>query len=405
MKLRIFTRVKKSNRRRFFKRIDQMKKIQANPDVLRWARESANLSCEDVAQKIKKPAEMIQSWESGRAFPTYVQLEKLAYQIYKRPIAVFFFPEPPKEESPFKSFRTLPEHERQKLSPNILHLLRKAQAMQINLEELCEGRNPAQRKIWEEVSIAPGQSLKRVATRVRSALGVSLEEQVSWKNVDSALKQWRAGLEGKGVFVFKEAFRQPEISGFCLFHREFPVIYLNNSMPKTRQIFTLFHELAHLLLGTSGIDKVEDDDFDLLSGADSQIERFCNRFAAAFLVPDSDFDRRIDGCEFDDGSIYEFAKRYSVSREVVLRKLRDRHLIDSETYRVYVSKWADESSARKSRSGGGDYYLTRASYLGRQYLDLAFGKYYQNQIGIGQLADYLNVRVSNIAGIEEAMSR
>ena len=176
-------------------------------------------------------------------------------------------------------------------------------------------------------------------------------------------------------------------------------------MPKTRQIFTLFHELAHLLLGTSGIDKVEDDCSELLSATDSQIERFCNQFAAAFLVPDSDFDRRIDGYEFDDYSICEFAKRYSVSREVVLRKLRDRHMINSETYRVSVSKWADESGTKKSSSGGGDYYLTRASYLGRQYLDLAFGKYYQNQISIGQLADYLNVRVSNISGIEEAMSR
>ena len=380
-----------------------MGKISVNPAILTWARKSANLSCEDVAQKMKKPAETIQSWESGQMSPTYVQLEKLAYQIYKRPIAVFFFPQPPKEESQFKSFRTLPERERHKLPPNILHLLRKAQAMQINLEELCASRNPAQRKIWEEV--APGQSLNQSATRVRNVLGVSLEEQVSWKNVDSALKHWRAVLEGKGVFVFKEAFGQPEISGFCLYDDEFPVIYLNNAMPKTRQIFTLFHELAHLLFGTGGIDKVEDDYLGLLSGVDLQIERFCNRFAAAFLVPDSDFDRRIDGYKFDEYSIYELAKRYSVSREVVLRKLRDRHLINSETYRTYVSKWADELGSRKKNSGGGNYYSTRASYLGKQYLNLAFGKYYQNQISIGQLADYLNVRVSNISGIEEAMSR
>ncbi len=60
---------------------------------------------------------------------------------------------------------------------------------------------------------------------------------------------------------------------------------------------------------------------------------------------------------------------------------------------------------KKKNSGGGNYYSTQVSYLGKQYLDLAFGKYYQNQISVGQLADYLNVRVSSISGLEEAMSR
>ena len=388
-----------------------MGKISVNPDILKWARESANLSFEDVGQKIKKTAETIQSWESGQESPTYVQLEKLAYQIYKRPIAVFFFPNPPEEDSPTKSFRTLPQHELQQLPPNILHLLRKAYAMQINLEELCDGQNFAEKKIWQEVQIKPGQTFEQTATQIRNILEISLEEQFSWKSADIALKNWRDVLEVKGIFVFKEAFRQPEISGFCLFDTEFPLIYLNNSMPKTRQIFTLFHELAHLLFGTGGIDKVEDDYFDFLSGTDLRIERFCNQFAAAFLVPDSDFDQRIqdfrypNGYSVDDYEISELAGRYSVSREVVLRKLRDRQVISSETYQAYVSKWADESNTRRKNSGGGDYYSTQASYLGKQYLDLAFGKYYQNQISVGQLADYLNVRVSNIPGLEEVMNR
>ena len=388
-----------------------MGKISVNPDILKWARESANLSFEDVGKKINKTTETIQSWESGQESPTYVQLEKLAYQIYKRPIAVFLFPNPPKEDSPTKSFRTLPEHELQQLPPNILHLLRKASAMQINLEELCDGQNPAQQKIWQKVQIVTGQALEQAATQVRKILGISLEEQVSWKSDDIALKNWREVLEEKGIFVFKEAFRQPEISGFCLFDDEFPLIYLNNSMPKTRQIFTLFHELAHLLFGTGGIDKVKDDYINFLSGNDLRIERFCNQFAATFLVPDSDFDQRIQafrypkGYSVDDYEISELARRYSVSREVVLRKLLDRRVIDSGTYQAYVSKWADESNSKRKSSGGGDYYSTQASYLGKQYLALAFGKYYQNQINVGQLADYLNVRVSNISGLEEVMSQ
>jgi len=54
-----------------------------------------------------------------------------------------------------------------------------------------------------------------------------------WKDVDTALKKWRKAIESKGIYVFKEAFHLDDISGFCIYDYEFPVIYLNNSMPET----------------------------------------------------------------------------------------------------------------------------------------------------------------------------
>ena len=65
----------------------------------------------EVAFKIGKDIDTIMSWGSGDNSPTYIQLEKLAYKVYKRPLALFFFPEPPDEEMPQQSFRTLPEYE------------------------------------------------------------------------------------------------------------------------------------------------------------------------------------------------------------------------------------------------------------------------------------------------------
>ena len=50
----------------------------------------------------------------------------------------------------------------------------------------------------------------------------------------------------------QEVFQAEGLFGFCLQDDEFPIIYLNNSAAKSRQIFSLFHELAHLLLRTSG---------------------------------------------------------------------------------------------------------------------------------------------------------
>ena len=87
-----------------------------NPHVLSWARKRAGLTVEDVAQTLSKEPAVIRAWEEGELFPTYVQLETLAYKIYKRPIAIFFFPEPPNEPQIEHSFRTLPDFEFQKLS-------------------------------------------------------------------------------------------------------------------------------------------------------------------------------------------------------------------------------------------------------------------------------------------------
>lgn len=71
-------------------------KIKVNKDVLIWAREGLNLSQEIVANRMGKKVEEIQAWEDGTDYPTYAQLEKLTYTIYKKPLAIFFFPEPPK---------------------------------------------------------------------------------------------------------------------------------------------------------------------------------------------------------------------------------------------------------------------------------------------------------------------
>ncbi len=108
--------------------------IPVNPDVLRWARETAGWSLEDVALKMQKDIDTVSAWERGEAAPTYIQLEKLAYQIFNRPLALFFFPAPPEEKTPKRSFRTLSEQVVFRIIPRLRLLFRRARAMQINFK-------------------------------------------------------------------------------------------------------------------------------------------------------------------------------------------------------------------------------------------------------------------------------
>ena len=72
-----------------------------NRKILTWARERSGLSIAQVAKATGRAAEEIEAWESDSpAAPTYAQLETLAYDVYKRPIALFFFPEPPHRRIP-----------------------------------------------------------------------------------------------------------------------------------------------------------------------------------------------------------------------------------------------------------------------------------------------------------------
>ncbi len=372
-----------------------------NPLVLRWARETAGFSIEQVVRKLSRKqitVHTIAAWEVGEKAPNYIQLERLAYEVYRRPLAIFFFPEPPSEETPRQAFRTLPDPEIDDLSHHIRFLLREAKSMQMNLEELFEDINPAKRQLLRDLPFSISSPVNELAHSVRQFLRVDLSTQLEWKDSEQAFKAWRNALEEVGIFVFKEAFKSETISGFCLYDARFPLIYVNNSRPSTHQIFTLFHELAHLMSGTGGIDSPIERYINQLSGRNKLIETLSSHFAAAFLVPTADFDKRIANLSVDEKTIQKLAATYKVSREVILRRFVDKKLVTSDYYKQMVAKW--RSVKPKKGDGGPDYYKKKRAYLGERYLELVFSRLYQNKISINQAADYLGVKVSKMPGME-----
>ena len=372
-----------------------------NPDVLRWARESSGFTLQDVAKLLKKDESKIFEWETGEASPTYVQLEKLAYELYKRPVAVFFFPEPPQEPDPTESFRTLPDFEIANLIPDTKHAIREAQAMQIALRELSRDIEFDEKHLFRDISVEPWDDISSVAQTVRDYLEVPLDQQSKWSDPDKALKEWRDAVQDSGVFVFKRSFKQKDISGFCLQDDDFPIVYLNNSAAKSRQIFSLFHEIAHLLLRTSGVTKLNDQYVASLAGEAQEIEVFCNKFASEFLVPSDDFNKRVNVTEGPEDTAVRLSGYYKVSREVILRRLLDKRRIQAVYYHKKVAEWQEEFEDRhKSQRPGGDYYSTQATYLGRKYLALAFRQFYEGNVTIDELAGYLNVKAKNVPGLE-----
>jgi len=372
-----------------------------NPDILRWAREQSGLTTEDAASRIAKSEEDLAAWEAGERFPTYNQLEALAERVYHRPVALFFLPNPPDEPPPVSDFRTLPDIEKESLEADTLLALREARALQESARDLAEGANPAERKVWRDLHGLASDPLT-LAAQVRDYLGVDLDTQAAWRSSREAMGEWRDRIEAAGVFVFKRSFDQRDVSGFCLDDDEFPVIVVNNSTAFSRQIFTLLHELGHILFGVSGITKVDSSFVDRLAGESGRIEVACNRFAAEVLVPDEAFPWPVFAQPPYDEALAEVARHFKVSREVVLRRLLDAGRVSAAEYRGKVWEWFQEYQNRE-RGSGGNYYNTQAAYLGRAFLDLAFSRFYAGRLSLPELAAHLGVKARNVGRLEETM--
>jgi Zn-dependent peptidase ImmA (M78 family) len=378
------------------------KMTSINPNILIWCREASGISFEEAS--LKFGAEKIQNWENGNDFPTYNQLKQLC-DFYRKPVAICFFPEPPVYKSLTSSFRTIPSViESSILSRNIINLLDDARIMQLNLYELNESVNV---RFSYFSSMIFSSDIPTKAQQLRKVLDVELSKQKSIKSSSDHFEFWREKFSEIGIYVFKDSFGNNDISGFCLYDNTFPIIYINNSLAFTRQTFTLFHELCHIIQRTSGIDMLNDQFYHAhLSDSDLSIERACNSFAGAFLVPDDDFLKTISGKKPTEELVSRLATTYGVSREVVLRKFLNIQWITSDEYTERSSQYLDDyfrykDVAKEQKKPGGNYYNTQASYKGRQYTELVFKEYYSNKISLAQAAKYMNMKIPSIRAFAE----
>jgi Zn-dependent peptidase ImmA (M78 family) len=120
-----------------------------------------------------------------------------------------------------------------------------------------------------------------VASEARDILHISSAQQKRWTSASMAFDEWRAALERAGHLVFLFSLGKDSCRGFSLWDDLAPVVAINSAWNESARIFTLFHELAHLITRTSSacVESVR------TSSRTDPIERWCEQFAAAVLMP------------------------------------------------------------------------------------------------------------------------
>lgn len=359
--------------------------VDINPEIIKWARESAGWSLEEISKKLKLSEKEYKEIESGKKKPTFKQLELMA-KYFKRPVAVFFLPEPPKEKPITTAFRVLPKSEKV-FSKELRLAIRKAQYLQSISRELMEdlGIDPkgeVEKRNLQEDPI-------KVAQEERKKTGISIEEQTKWGDPHTAFKIWRSVIESKNVFVFQFGFPVEDARGFCLLDEEPPVIVINSKDDIRARIFTLFHEYAHVILGISEIYSEEMND--------SDIENWCNAFAGEFLVPkralekDKDFLSFLNCRKLELELIEKLSNKFKVSKKAILTRLKTLNLIEEDEYRKALAKLEKSLPTRK------EYYLLPERRCiqekGEKFISLVLKSKEKGVITMHDAIEYLDIKL------------
>lgn len=371
--------------------------------VLEWARISMGYTIEQAAKKAGVSNEKFEAWEKGEKAPTYKQLETLAEKVYKRPLAILFSQKPPTEDPIQKDFRNLSNSEIIFLSPEVRLALRKAKRYQLILDEVNQEIEGTSYKDFH-VSLKDNSSV--AAKRFREFLNFSVSEQKSWR-LGKAFNNFKTKVESIGIYVFQLKMPFEEARAFCLTGKH-PIIVLNTEDSINGRAFSLFHETCHIFFNVNGVFK--DTASGELNKTYADIENFCNRFAASFLVPDEYFDEDIKHTnltrgEWNEYQIQKLAQSYGVSNEVIARKLLASKYITEDFFwnkkRIWdsIAKSAKEKDLEKLKEQdvkGIAQDIKIISEKGKPYVKNVITAYQQGIISSSDLSNYLESKLDHL---------
>lgn len=376
---------------------------KVNPALLVWTRRTAGLNLAAAAKRIRVSEDALKAWEEGAAVPTIGELRR-ASEAYKRPLAIFMLPEPPREWSAIHDYRKLPEEiAGEGPSPALLAELRRAEERrEIAIEILEDGEEPPAFPVIASVAEDP----EDVADRIRAALGVSIDEQQAWDDKHEASHDWIRAVERLGVLVF-QASRIPlsEMRGVSISFAQFPIVLINGADAARGRIFSMLHEVTHLALRQGGVCLFHDSD---------ATEVFCNHVAGAILIParsilaDPLLTRRRRGPGvWTDAEIRRLARRFSASEEATLRRLVILGYASESFYtekrEEYKRAYESHREKLKEREGGPPYEVLVVRNVGESFARAVFSAYYERRLSLREVSAALNVKVKYLPKIEEKL--
>lgn len=369
-----------------------------NPLIFQWARALSGMTINDIAEKMGRKPEQIIEWEEAKAIPTVKQARDLA-KCYDRPFIEFFLDEPPV----LKEWDTIPDYRTYKDKSNsndreLKKIQIWASVQRENAIGLLDELNDAPPQIPPKLFADKTESAEQAAMRARTVVGFTSDFQLSIKSKDEYKlpEILRKKLEQIGIMVLKNNnLGKYGARGMCIADFPLPVIVFTKES-STAQSFTISHELGHIVRKNSGIIAP----LTYQQSDNHTIETWCDRFAAAFLMP-KDMIEKIAGKkparalhEIADEYLEKFAKDLKVSRHAMLVRLIQLGYVEPNYYwDNKKKKFEEEEKEYKLFGGRSDYYGTRyKNSLGGLYTSLVMEAWSIGRITNDNAARYMGIK-------------
>ena len=342
----------------------QPETLKLRPDVLRWARERAHLTEEDLARKVRLTAERVQHWEqSGEISMTWA--ERLADATHS-PLGFLFLSFPPEERLPITDFRIRAGRTPPRVSIDLLETVHAMQRRSAWLrDELIDTGAEPVRLVG---AYHDGASVADAAAAMRSTLALASDWASDAQSWSDALGLLRDHIEAAGVAIVvngvvgndtSRKLNPDEFQGFALVDDYAPLIFVNNADYKAAQMFTVAHELAHVFVGEEGVSASE-----ALLPTGHEVETLCDRIAAEFLMPEAEMREFWPRISSRNDRFQQTATHFKVSRVVAARRALDLEMIDRDTFFEFYAQNKAQGSPNRANSEGGNFWNTQRWRIG-----------------------------------------
>ena len=314
-----------------------------NPHLLKWARKRRGLSVDEAAKKIRISKEKLEAVEAGMTQLTFNQFLK-ASKVYQRS-PFFFYSKKEPMDNPLPDFRSRSTD----YSGELDVVIREFNYLKNNLKYIANSLGLG----FDYSYIGSEVEEDKILVKMQELLPYS-EKDLKGKKDNKVLNYWRERLFSLGIFVFQFRGVSRDVTrGFLLKEPPFPVIAVNTKDTHYARVFTIFHELCHLIMDKGGICDKEDET------ETKQIESLCNRVAGRYLIPDA---------------IYE-AEKEKIDRhriEILSKRLKVSYSAIGVRFGLSSDQIPKIQGKRFKNDGGGSYYITYLSNYGKNFLDTLF---------------------------------
>lgn len=369
-----------------------------NPDVLDWAMQEAGFDKAALAAKVKEDVGLVEQWLKGAAQPTTGQFDKITKAL-ARSRSFFFLPRPPATHQVPVAFRATPGGRGQDLLEADVAAVRRARRVQ----RLTRwSRERVRDSVPTLPKVSTDASAVKAADVLREWLGWSPERQTQAKSATEVTKDLRRTLEAHGLIAMQQPIGRAGCRGFSLLDPVAPVVAVNSAYTTEARTFSYVHELGHLVRGTEAI----------CTGAlDQGLERWCEEFAAALLLPRSVLLKYVNdlvgvGAKVTNPSqVTRVANHFKISRLATATALQQAQRADQLLWNEIKA----QSDLRKKQGGGpaGDPQtlpVIRVREWGRTPTRLLIEAADQGALSRPDLLEYLHLSSSEVNEVRRLLT-